>query len=82
VLRVDLETGIVRDFAVNRSEHAGPASKIRGSGLERPVAVRFDPSGSSLYVVDFGVLTMSDAGAKPRQRTGAIWRISRTGALR
>jgi glucose/arabinose dehydrogenase len=82
VLRVDLETGIVRDFAVNRSEHAGPASKIRGSGLERPVAVRFDPSGSSLYVVDFGILTMSAAGAKPRQRTGTIWRISRTGALR
>jgi len=82
VLRVDLETGVVHDFAVNRSKNAGPASRIRGSGLERPVAVRFDPSGSSLYVVDFGVLTMTETESKPRQRTGTIWRISRTGALR
>jgi glucose/arabinose dehydrogenase len=82
VLRVDLETGVVHDFAANRSEHPGPASRIRGSGLERPVAVRFDPSGSSLYVVDFGVLTVSETETKPRPNTGAIWRISRTGALR
>ncbi len=81
VLRVELETGVVHDFAVNRSKHAGPASKIRGAGLERPVAVRFDPSGSSLYVVDFGILTTSDNATRPRPRTGAIWRISRTGAM-
>jgi glucose/arabinose dehydrogenase len=82
VVRVDVKTGVVADFAVNRSQQAGPASKIRGGGLERPLAVRFDPSGRSLYVVDFGVLTVSETETKPRQRTGAIWRISRTGAAR
>ena len=41
----------------------------------------FDPSGRSLYVVDFGVLTMSEAGSKPRTGTGALWSISRTGGL-
>jgi glucose/arabinose dehydrogenase len=82
VVRVDVKTGVVADFAVNRSQQAGPASKLRGGGLERPLAVRFDPSGRSLYVVDFGVLTVSETETKPRQRTGAIWRISRTGAAR
>jgi glucose/arabinose dehydrogenase len=75
VVRVDPKTGVIADFAVNRSPKAGPASKIRGSGLERPVSVRFDPPGSSLYVVDFGVLTVSGSETKPQPRTGTIWRI-------
>jgi hypothetical protein len=79
---VDPRDGVIADFAVNRSEHAGPASKVRSSGLERPVAVRFDPSGSSLYVVDFGVLTSDGNASKPRPRTGTIWRIRRPGGAR
>jgi len=77
VVRVDVKSGVMTDFAVNRSKKAGPASKIRGGGLERPVAVRFDPSGRSLYVVDFGVVTVSDRETKPRPGTGTVWRISR-----
>jgi glucose/arabinose dehydrogenase len=77
VVRVDVKTGVISDFAVNRSPHSGPASKIRGGGLERPVAVRFDPSGRSLYVVDFGILTVNANETKPRPGTGTVWRISR-----
>jgi hypothetical protein len=38
------------------------AARQCGGGLERPVAVRFDPGGTSLYVVDFGVMTVSPHG--------------------
>lgn len=81
VVRVDPATGIVEDFAVNRGEKNGPASRIGGGGLERPVAARFDPAGTALYVVDFGVLTMGErkkeATSEPRQGTGVLWKITR-----
>jgi glucose/arabinose dehydrogenase len=77
VVRVDPKTGVVEDFAINKGRKTMPASKQRSGGLERPVAVRFDPGGSALYVVDFGVLTMSHQGATPHQNTGVLWRITR-----
>jgi hypothetical protein len=80
VVRVDVSSGRIEDFAVNRGPHNGPASKIGGAGLERPVAARFDPSGNALYIVDFGVLLQDQQGAKPQQRTGVLWRVTRTGA--
>jgi hypothetical protein len=55
----------------------GPASRVGGAGLERPIAARFDPSGTALYVVDFGVLTMSATGSTPYEGTGVLWRITR-----
>lgn len=79
IVRVDVKTGDLNDFAVNLGEDNGPASKLGTGGLERPVAVRFDPSGESLYVVDFGVLAMSEKGAAPREGTGVLWRIRRSG---
>ena len=78
VVRVEVGEGIVHDFAVNRGETNGPASFIGGGGLERPTAVRFDPSGESLYVVDFGVMTVGPQGPEPRPETGVLWRIRRT----
>lgn len=78
VVRVDLVSGVVRDFAVNDSKHQGSASRRGLRGLERPVSVRFDNDGASLYVVDFGVMKMNDGGAEPVPRTGALWRISRS----
>jgi hypothetical protein len=54
VVRVDVSSGIIKDFAVNKGGVNGPASRIGDGGLERPVAARFDPSGAALYVVDFG----------------------------
>src|SRR5215218_1184629 len=76
VVRVDPKTGRVEDFAVNRRDK-GPASRVGGGGLERPVAARFDPSGETLYIVDFGVMTVGPQGPQPRQETGVLWKIRR-----
>jgi glucose/arabinose dehydrogenase len=76
VVRVDPARGAITPFAANRAG-AGPASRLGGGGLERPIAVRFDPQGEALYVVDFGVLLMSERGSDPRPGTGALWRIVR-----
>jgi glucose/arabinose dehydrogenase len=77
VVRVDVQSGVITDFAVNRADRDGPATKVGGSGFERPVAARFDPAGESLYVVDFGVLLMEGKQSRPQQGTGALWRIRR-----
>ena len=78
IVRVDVATGVIHDFAVNKGKSNGPASRIGGGGFERPVAARFDPAGTALYVVDFGVMTMDKKGSKPRKGTGVLWRITRT----
>jgi hypothetical protein len=90
VVRVNVEKGIVEDFAVNRGDVNGPASKIGGGGLERPIAARFNPDGSALYIVDFGVMTLGQGGkvrvpwsksavtAEPRRGSGALWKITRS----
>ncbi|HET6567493.1 MAG TPA: hypothetical protein VFG50_05975 [Rhodothermales bacterium] len=77
VVRVDPETGVVEDFAVNRGKLNGPASWQGSDGLERPIAARFDPSGTALYVVDFGVMTIHGDAIRPVPGTGVIWRIRR-----
>jgi glucose/arabinose dehydrogenase len=77
VVRVDVTNGRIEDFAVNRGDESGPASKVGGGGLERPVAVRFDRTGQALYVVDFGVMLMSEKGPEPKPGTGVLWRITR-----
>jgi hypothetical protein len=79
VVRVDLATGIYKDFARNRGDKSGPASRLGTHGLERPVAARFDPSGQHLYIVDFGVLQVTEQGAAPVPRTGVLWRITEEG---
>jgi hypothetical protein len=78
VVRVDLSSGVIQEFAVNRGKENGPASRIGGGGLERPIAARFDPSGTALYVVDLGVMTMRKRGAQPKTETGVLWRITRS----
>ena len=80
VVRVDVDSGVVNDFAVNR-DPSGPASKTGLGGLERPVAVRFSPDGTALYVVDFGVMTVTEAGPQPVTGTGVLWRITREGEV-
>ena len=77
VARVDLETGTIHAFAVNRGRRDGPASKIGGRGLERPVDVQFSPAGDAMYVVDFGVVTVRGNHQQPRKNTGVLWRITR-----
>jgi glucose/arabinose dehydrogenase len=75
VVRVDVKKGVIEDFAVNKGKHNGPASKIGGGGLERPVSVKFNREGDALYLVDFGVILQDQAGAHPQQGTGVIWKI-------
>lgn len=77
--RVDVSTGVVQDFAVNKGKLNGPASKLGSGGLERPIAVQFDRAGEILYLLDFGVITMTNQGPVPRAETGVLWRITREG---
>lgn len=75
VVRVDVNRGVTEDFAVNRESPNGPASLHGDGGLERPIAVRFSPAGNSLYIVDFGAVTVSGKGARPLRRSGVLWRV-------
>lgn len=77
VVRVNVQNSVSEPFAVNKGKRDGPASKLGSGGLERPVAARFDPSGKALYVVDFGIILHDKQGAKPKQGTGVIWRITK-----
>jgi hypothetical protein len=77
IVRVDVNTGVIRDFAVNKGKRNGPASKLRKGGLERPLDVEFNPAGDAMYVVDFGILEMGAQGPVPKQNTGVIWKISK-----
>lgn len=75
VVRVHPGTGEIEDFARTDRDAPGPASKVGRRGLERPIALRFDPTATALYVVDFGVLRMTDEGPVPVPESGRLWRI-------
>lgn len=77
VVRVDLDTREVVDFAVNKAQ--GPASKLFHSGFERPSHCAFGPDGA-LYVVDWGEIQLAPevGGIREEKATGAVWRIRRT----
>jgi hypothetical protein len=77
IVRVNIESGVVRDFATNKGKRNGPASWIGTGGLERPISVKFDRSGSALYVVDFGILKTDKGGSYPQAKTGVIWRVEK-----
>jgi glucose/arabinose dehydrogenase len=77
VVRVDVATGIIRDFATNKGKRNGPASFLNRGGLERPVSVKFDPSGNALYVVDFGIMKVTPQGPQPQMNTGMVWKITK-----
>jgi glucose/arabinose dehydrogenase len=77
VVRVDVQSGVVDEFAVNKGKVNGPASWLKAGGLERPIAVRFDPSAAALYIVDFGVMTASKKGLEAHKGTGVLWRVVR-----
>jgi glucose/arabinose dehydrogenase len=77
VVRVDMGTGEVIDFAVNNIN--GPASRLPHAGMERPSHCQFGPDGS-LYVVDFGEISIAPekGGIRVWEGTGTLWRIRRT----
>lgn len=76
VVRVNMQTHQVFDFAVNKM--TGPASKLPHDGFERPSHCQFGPDGS-LYIVDFGIIHIAPERGAIRQQldTGALWRIRR-----
>jgi glucose/arabinose dehydrogenase len=78
VVRVDMESGRVFDFAVNRM--TGPASKLPHEGFERPSHCQFGPDGH-LYIVDFGIIHIAPerGGIREQIGTGSLWRIRRAG---
>ncbi|MDW0116054.1 PQQ-dependent sugar dehydrogenase [Sporosarcina thermotolerans] len=72
VSRIDMQTGEVFPFAINRG--GLPASLSNSGGFERPIDAVFGEE-DVLYVADFGLF--SDEAALPN--TGVIWRIRKTG---
>ncbi|MEX0905678.1 MAG: hypothetical protein WD028_08150 [Balneolaceae bacterium] len=78
VVKADVSTGVIEDFAVNKGSRNGPATWLDSGGLERPVDVKFDPSGETLYIVDFGIMRMSEEGPEPVKETGVVFKITRT----
>jgi glucose/arabinose dehydrogenase len=78
VVRVDVKNGVIKDFAANKGKENGPASWLKNGGLERPVAVKFSPDGSALYIMYFGIVKMTEEGAKPQEKTGMIWKVTKT----
>ncbi len=77
VVRVNVTNGVIRDFAVNKGKRNGPATWLGKGGLERPLSVKFDPSGRSLYVADFGIMRMTKKGSEPQSGTGVVWKITK-----
>ncbi|WP_199621891.1 PQQ-dependent sugar dehydrogenase [Paenibacillus alkalitolerans] len=71
VVRANIDTGQVRDFLVN------PLGEANKRGPIRPVEAKFNPGGSVLYVVDFGILGSPITGKPPQPNTGALWRIKK-----
>jgi glucose/arabinose dehydrogenase len=71
VSRIELKTGRLKNFAINRTGYA--ATHTGGGGLERPIDVVFGPSGD-LFVLDMGI-TSKEEGFIPQ--TGVVWRITR-----
>lgn len=74
VSRINMQTGEVTPFAMNRSGVA--ASESGEGGFDRPIDVVFGPDGA-MYVADFGV-NLPGEPDEFYHNTGVIWRITRT----
>jgi glucose/arabinose dehydrogenase len=76
VVRVDMQTAEVHDFAVNRI--VGPASKLPHDGFERPTHCEFGFDGA-LYVTDWGEIDIAPeaGGVRMQAGSGTLWRIRR-----
>ena len=72
LVRVDMRTGKVNDFAQNKLP--GPNYLNQQGGLSRPSDVVFGPDGA-LYVADWGHSTLTEKGLQLTPQTGVVWRI-------
>lgn len=69
VSRINLETGYKDDFIVNRRPG------LRGTGIERPIAVKFSPDGDTMYVLDYGYVQSNNAGWLSYANSGILWAV-------
>lgn len=77
VVMVNVNTGVINDFAVNKGKKNGPATMLGSGGIERPVDVKFNNDGSALYIADFGIVKTGEQGPQPMENTGVVWKISK-----
>ena len=77
ISRIDMETGEVTDFAINKS--GLPASYTGGGGFERPIDVVFGPD-QAMYILDFAV-TPEDEPDEFYPKSGVIWQITKNNKL-
>lgn len=75
VQQVNITTGEVTDFIYNESNM--PSSVNNTGGLERPLQLEWSNDGESLYIVDFGVVTIDDVGMNAQPFTGVLWKVSK-----
>lgn len=75
VVRVDHQSRLVHEFAINKGKIDAPASALGTGGLERPVSVRFNRQRDALYVVDLGIVAYEGGRLRPVPETGVVWRI-------
>jgi sporulation protein YlmC with PRC-barrel domain len=75
VQKVNLKTGEITDFLVNKSKK--PAWADNSDGLRRPLQVTWGPDGA-LYVADFGVIRFDEEGMTAEPGTGVIWKVQPT----
>lgn len=71
ISRINMNTGEVIDFAINKS--GLPASYTGEGGFERPIDVVFGPD-NAMYVLDFAVTPEGEPNDY-YPRSGVIWRI-------
>ena len=72
IVRVDMKTREVHDFATN--DLPGPAYINQQDGFNRLVDVAFAPD-TSLYILDWGASTLTERGLELVPATGMVWRI-------
>jgi glucose/arabinose dehydrogenase len=73
ISKIDINTGGVSTFAINKSGFS--ASITREGGFGRPADIAFGPDGA-MYVVDMGINTREDPNVFLPE-SGVIWRITR-----
>jgi len=75
VMKVDVNTGEGEAFFQNK--RPGPASYYGSGGIERPVDCKFSADGKSLYVLDFGHVTVTGGFMLSYAHTGVLWKITK-----
>ncbi|MFD3001516.1 PQQ-dependent sugar dehydrogenase [Pontibacter toksunensis] len=75
VVRVNVKNGTAEPFVHNKE--MGPASKVGGGGIERPVSCKFSPDGKSLYVLDFGGVQVTSGNMLAYAHTGVLWKVTK-----